>query len=715
MEGTQEEEGRLQYGSKLELMLTLVGYAVGLGNIWRFPYLTYSYGGGAFLIPYLVALLALGLPLFVLELGLGQMLRQGTMGIWAKLGVPRLRGVGAAATITTFLVSLYYNVILAWTIYYLGRTLGALFSEGTLPWDDQMRGFQCPPSFLAAREEVANSPYIINQATGLYNKSHIQDFWCPETGVPSVSSEIAAGYVRATATPLSCPAVAAVEFWEKQALQQSSGMDDLGGFNGGLLLAYTVAWILVYICIFKGIASSGKVVYVTATLPYVALIAFFVRAITLPNAVSGIKFYLEPDFSLLLDGTVWMRAVTQIFYSLGVGFGSLIAFASYGSKNSDFVCDAVKVSLINCGTSVFAGFVVFPILGYLALELSEINPCINADDLGDLASIGLSGTGLAFIAFPIAISQMPGGFAWAILFFVMLLCLGIDSEFAMVESVMTVLYDAGWGSKMPRPMFAALICVVSYIIGLIFVTRGGIYWFQLFDYYTCVVSMFFVTAIECCGLMWYRRGTWVSFRERVKENTGRGLGCCFMLSWRLVCPLLLAILTVLSLTTWDLMDAANSVPYPEGTGYLPGWSVWLGWLLGMLPILGFVFFLVLKVPQESKDLETSDGFEAEDERRDFVSCSQPPPADNWSKDAMSPPLDAVVLGKGALSPADIDLKIDREVQTDLPPKPTAAKGASTRCPSREKAQQPKVEDIDAVPIFGWLCGIFTKRLNTPGA
>lgn len=604
----QNGEQRMQYSNKLELLLTLVGYAVGLGNIWRFPYLAYSYGGGAFLVPYALSLLFLGLPLFVLELGLGQMFRQGTLGVWLKLGLPRLRGVGAAATVCTFLVSLYYNVILAWTIYYLGRTIGSSFS-GTLPWDDQVEGYSCPASVLYPSVAVANSSGIVDAATGLFNKAHRGDFWCPASGIPTASSKVPPNYVRMVVKPSRCPASAAVQFWEQQALQQSSGMDDLGGFHGGMLLSYTVAWLLIYLCICKGIASSGKVVYVTATLPYVALVVFFFRAVTLPNAGTGVEFFVKPDFSLLLDGEVWLRAVVQIFYSLGVGFGSLIAFASYGKKDSDFALDAAKVSFINCGTSVFAGFVVFPILGFLAQELSEINPCINGNDLSDLSSVGLSGTGLAFIAFPIAISQMPGGFFWAILFFVMLLCLGIDSQFAMCESVVTVLHDAGaeatiercTGYRLPKPAFTALICAVSYLLGLIFVTRAGVYWFNLFDYYTCVIAMFFVTLLECFGLMWYSKSTWPSFVARVQDWTGRSLGKAFMVSWKYVCPALLALLTVLSLIKWDLMGASKSKRYPEGSGYLPGWSILLGWTLGLLPVLGFVLLALLPPGTPQKD------------------------------------------------------------------------------------------------------------------
>ncbi|CAK0809556.1 unnamed protein product [Prorocentrum cordatum] len=476
---------RPTYASKVELMLSLVGYAVGLGNVWRFPYLAFSNGGGGFLIPYTLALVFLGLPLFVLELGLGQMLRQGTLGVWRKLGVPRLQCVGMGATLVTFFVSLYYNVILAWTVYYIGRTIASF--GGPLPWSDEIEGFQCKEQVLIVAANMTHLPLIV-ESTGLFNQMYKSAFWCPEKGIPDATTEVPPGYVRLVETPKQCPAQAAAQFWEEQVLWQSSGMDDLGGFHPGMVVSFTIAWILVYGCICKGVASSGKVVYVTATLPYVALVAFSFRANSLPNAAAGIYFFVKPDFKVLLDTRVWLRAVTQIFYSLGVGFGSIIAFASYGPVSSNFPRDAGTVSLINCGTSIFAGFVVFPILGFLALELSETDPCIDGSNLEGLESVGISGTGLAFIAFPIAISQMAGSSFWAMLFFVMLFCLGIDSQFAMCESVITVLSDAGadkWltrrlGCQFSKGRFVFLYCAISYMSGLIFCTRAGVYWFNLF-------------------------------------------------------------------------------------------------------------------------------------------------------------------------------------------------------------------------------------------
>eukprot|EP00931_Biecheleriopsis_adriatica_P027529 TRINITY_DN16551_c0_g1_i1.p1 TRINITY_DN16551_c0_g1~~TRINITY_DN16551_c0_g1_i1.p1 ORF type:complete len:499 (-),score=70.21 TRINITY_DN16551_c0_g1_i1:127-1623(-) len=475
--------------------------------------------------------------------------------------------------------------------------------SGILPWSDAAHGFRCPETTVYPNTAIADNPYLFDPFTGFVNESFPpSSFWCAREAGASPPE----GYVARTVQPLSCPARAAAVFWEKQALQQSSGMDELGGYSAGMLISFTIAWLLIYLVVFKGVASSGKVVYVTATLPYVCLAIFFFRAITLPGALTGLSFFVTPDFSHIADPQVWLRAAVQIFYSLGVGYGSLIAFASYGSKKNNFVCDATSVSLINCGTSIFAGIVVFPILGYLAWELKETNPCMTGTSLDELKSIGLQGTGLAFIAFPIAIDRMAGSFFFAILFFLMLLSLGIDSQFAMVETVVTVLSDAGLNRKLTRPALSGLVCLVSYVIGLIFVCRGGIYWFTMFDYYSSVLVMFAVTCLECIGLTWSGGGKkWAEFKQRCKEWTGRELGLGFDLGWKFVCPVLLCALLLVNVIPpigkFDLMDAESSKPYPEGTGYLPTWSIYVGWAIALLPILAIAVVAVF--PQCSRHLK----------------------------------------------------------------------------------------------------------------
>eukprot|EP00401_Gymnodinium_catenatum_P062966 CAMPEP_0117503806 /NCGR_PEP_ID=MMETSP0784-20121206/24524_1 /TAXON_ID=39447 /ORGANISM="" /LENGTH=633 /DNA_ID=CAMNT_0005299143 /DNA_START=63 /DNA_END=1964 /DNA_ORIENTATION=+ len=602
------EDSRPEYANPIELLLTLIGYAVGLGNIWRFPYLVFEYGGGTFLIPYFICLMLLGLPLFILEMGVGQMYRQGTLGIWQKIGLPRFRGAGVAATTCTYIVSLYYNVILAWTIYYLGATIFAIPS-GHLPWSEVGVGGCSEVEYLISRSFENRTGELINEH-GRFNQNHRDQFACPEN---SAQRELLLNttHTLVKRTPSECPAAAAAIYWKEFALQQSDSMANLGGFHPGMLVSLTIAWVLVYLIIYKGVESSGKVVYVTATLPYVALVAFFFRAMTLEGMSKGLAYYLKPDPLYLFKFITWQKAATQIFYSLGVGFGSLIAFASYSSKSTDFAKQSTQVAFINCGTSVFAGFVVFPILGFLANELSSVNPCIMADDIHGLSKVGLSGTGLAFIAFPIAISKMFGGFVWALLFFIMLFCLGVDSQFAMVEGVMTVLHDAGVGHSLPKWQLTALVCGVSWLLGLIFVTRAGVYWFNLFDYYSCVIAMFVVTFVECLGVsICCNKPFWGDFTGKVKEWTGRELGPCWLIMYTFVCPVLILILTLSSLGFTNIgtgkflkgLDMMNALEDPS----LPSWSIALGWILGILPIAAALPFAFIGGDEEqARSLATS--------------------------------------------------------------------------------------------------------------
>ena len=104
----------------------------------------------------------------------------------------------------------------------------------------------------------------------------------------------------------------------------------------------------------------------TAIFPYLVLAILLVRGVTLPGASDGLHFYLTPQWHKLADPTVWIAAASQIFYSVGVGWGTLVAFASYNDASHNFVRDAWLVPLINCSTSFLAGIVVFSILGYMS-------------------------------------------------------------------------------------------------------------------------------------------------------------------------------------------------------------------------------------------------------------------------------------------------------------------------------------------------------------
>lgn len=130
-----------------------------------------------------------------------------------------------------------------------------------------------------------------------------------------------------------------------------------------------MAWVLVYMCIVKGITENPIVIYITAIYPYVVLVIFLIRALTLPGMGDGIAHLFTPKWEKLSDPVVWLDAGTQIFFSLGLGFGGLIAYSSYNPANNNCTRDAIFVAVTNCSTSLFAGIIIFAIMGESRLFL----------------------------------------------------------------------------------------------------------------------------------------------------------------------------------------------------------------------------------------------------------------------------------------------------------------------------------------------------------
>jgi SNF family Na+-dependent transporter len=145
----------------------------------------------------------------------------------------------------------------------------------------------------------------------------------------------------------------------KVILHKTAGIEEGGGIVWQLIVSLLIAWIIVYLMVLQGIEVSGKLVYVTSLFPYVVLTILGIRGWMLPGAAEGIKFYIYPDFSRLSDVKVWSDAANQIFFTLSVSYGGLVALSSYNKFNSNVLRDAIVVSVSNCLTSVFAGSFFF--------------------------------------------------------------------------------------------------------------------------------------------------------------------------------------------------------------------------------------------------------------------------------------------------------------------------------------------------------------------
>ncbi|XP_069814683.1 sodium-dependent neutral amino acid transporter B(0)AT1 [Dendropsophus ebraccatus] len=596
----KEEEGdRPKWDNKAQYMLTCIGFCVGLGNVWRFPYLCQSHGGGAFMIPFLILLVFEGIPLLHLEFAIGQRLRKGSVGVWSSIH-PTLKGVGVASMLVSFLVGLYYNTIIAWVMWYFFNS----FQE-PLPWS------QCP---LDKNQTVL----------GL---------------VPECERSTPVDY-----------------FWYRETLNISTSIEDSGTLQWWLVICLACAWGVLYVCTIRGIETTGKAVYVTSTLPYLVLTIFLIRGLTLKGSTSGIVYLFTPDVAELANPKTWLDAGAQVFYSFSLAFGGLISFSSYNSVHNNCERDAVIISVINGFTSVYAATVIYSIIGFRAtaqydeclagnilaltntfdwpegnITDSNYNEMLNyfnqtqpevvtslqlpTCDLNAILSGGVEGTGLAFIVFTEAITKMPVSPLWSVLFFIMLFCLGLSSMFGNMEGVLVPLMDLKIIPKSwPKEVVTGTICVVSFLIALIFVLRSGNYWLALFDDFAGSIPLLIIAFCEMFSVV-YIYGI-DRFNRDIKFMIGHKPNIFWQATWRVISPLIMLaififyfVVTVtekLSYITWD--PEYTEFPKSKEQSF-PNWVYAIIVILAGVPSLvipGFAIVIAIMRCVKKKDDDQQD-------------------------------------------------------------------------------------------------------------
>ncbi|KAM4856730.1 sodium- and chloride-dependent transporter XTRP3 isoform 1-T1 [Urocitellus parryii] len=556
------EKVRPQWGHQRQFVLACISYAVGLGNVWRFPYLCQLYGGGDFLVPYLIMLFVEGMPLLYMELAVGQRMRQGSIGAWRTIS-PYLSGVGIASVVVSFFGTIYYNVINAWSFWYLFHSF-----QDPLPWS------VCP-----------------------LNGNHT-------------------GYEE------ECEKASSTQyFWYRKTLNISPSIQETGGVQWEPALCLILAWLMVYLCILRGTESTGKVVYFTALLPYCVLIIYLIRGLTLHGATNGLMYMFTPKGSWALSPAgpqveqlanpkTWVNAATQIFFSLGLGFGSLIAFASYNEPSSNCQKHAITVSLINSSTSIFASIVTFSIYGFKATfnyesclnkvillltnsfdledgsvtasnleqvkdylastdpsRYSEVFPLIKNCSLESELDTAVQGTGLAFIVYTEAIKNMEVSQLWSVLYFFMLLVLGIGSMLGNTAAILTPLTDSKLiTGHLPKEAISGLLCLISCAVGLVFTMEAGNYWFDIFNEYAATLSLLLIVLVETIALCYVyglRR-----FENELQAMTGRALNWYWKAMWACVSPLLIIGLLLFYLSDYILTGTLQYQAWDATQGQL---------------------------------------------------------------------------------------------------------------------------------------------------
>ena len=481
---------REQWNSQLGFLLAAVGSAIGLGNIWRFSYMAYSNGGGAFLIPYITALVTAGIALLILEFGIGHE-RVGSAPLayaktrknWEWLG-------WWSVAFVMFGIELYYTAIIAW----------------------------CLNFFI----------YSFNLAWGSDPNS----------------------------------------FFFEKFLALTKGPGEIGHIRGpvfiGLIFVWIFNWAIVFRGLRRGIELANKI-FMPLLFFLMAVLVFW--SLTLEGAAAGIKAYLAPDFSVLANPRVWIDAYSQIFFTLSLGFGIMIAYSSYLPRDANLTRSAMLTGFINSGFSLFSGFAVFAVLGFMATTQGK-----------PISEVVTQSIGLAFVAYPQAISLMPGGQIFGAIFFFSLVIAGLSSSISIIEAFTSSVVDK---FNVPKQRLVTLLCILGFFGSVIFATQGGLFWLDISDHFLTHYGLVVVGIAECILLGWLF--DLEKLRAHINQVSSIQLGAWWDILIKYFIPIVLSVIVI-----WDIYHEIT-VPY-EGYSWISLICIGVGWIVATVLTALFLAF-----------------------------------------------------------------------------------------------------------------------------
>ena len=516
--------GRPIWNSKTGFILAALGSAIGLGNIWRFPYIAYRNGGGAFLIPYFVALFVVGIPLLILEFGLGHYTRRAFPKSLEQIS-PRFSWLGWwSVSFVMFAIVVYYAVVIAWCGNYL------IFSL-TQPWGDAQNVdafFQ--QDFLGYMVDGKPVPLYLEEAT----------------------DDMSAGF-------------------------------HFGRLHFGIVVSLLVVWVVNWVITARqlqsGIELASKIFIPSLVLLTAVMVAW---SWGFPGAADGRQLYLKPDWSRVFQPQTWIDAFGQIFFTLGIGFGIMVAYASYLPRRADIPTSAFLTAVGNCAFSVFAGFAVFAAIGMLAnsrgVDLARIDEVASKIEAFEsrISSGGIALTeaeqtqlvklkaeqqrnddfegqmktfGLLFQTYPAIITEMGpvAGRIFGVLFFLALFVAGVSSSISIIEAFGASCTDQfGWR----RSTVATVLCVIGFLMGLVFCTSVGLFLLDLVDHFITTYALVLVAICEAIIVGWLLPAK--RLREHLDQYRQPRYGKTFSIVMRLLISL------VLFMTWWGLAKTGDN-------------------------------------------------------------------------------------------------------------------------------------------------------------
>ncbi|MDR3290918.1 MAG: sodium-dependent transporter [Methanobrevibacter sp.] len=411
-EDNREISSNTQWDSYLTFLLSMIGAAIGLGNIWRYPYVVYTNGGGSFIFVYLISIFLVGIPFMLLEYSIGAKFNRSVPQIF-KLIKDKLEIVGWFVTLIPFLVLTYYVCVIGWDLIYFLLS----FFKG---WGTDANQF-FSQTLLQSTDSIAGLTYIV----------------------------------------LPC------------------------------LVAVLIVWFIVWFISHRDLnAGIGKINKIMIPMIFIIMGIIVFYSLTLKGASFGLINLFTLNFNEIYNTHIWVAAITQILFSLSVGEGVLIAYASYLPKKTNLVKASFIVTCANCGFELFTAIGIFSILGFMSTT-TGIN----------INNIVTQGTGLTFIVFPSVLNIMgPVAYLIGPLFFLCIFFAGITSTISYLEPITNGIEEK---FNIKRKRSTTYMCIVGALLTIIFTTGAGNYLLVIADKILNEVGLFLVTILESIIFSWF--------------------------------------------------------------------------------------------------------------------------------------------------------------------------------------------------------------------
>ena len=483
---------RENWSGRTGFIIAAIGSAVGLGNIWRFPYVAYDNGGGAFMVPYLIALLTAGIPLLFLDYIIGHKYRTAAPRAYKKFS-PSGQFVGWWQTLVSFVIAIYYAAVIVWAGSYMFFSFGQKWGEDT---------------------------------TNFF----VSDFVKHTGDLTSV-------------------------------------------FVPQMFIGLVIVWALSILIMFGGIRKGVELANKICLPLLLVLFGIMVyKAVNLPGAIVGLNAFFEPNWVKMKDPNVWLAAYGHIFFSLSVGFGIMVTYASYLQKNTNLTGAGLVVGFANSSFELIAGIGIFAAIGFMAVSTGQ-----------DVSEVASGGVGLAFFVFPKIISTMgASGDIVGFLFFGSLVVAGISSLISILEVPISAFQEKfDWSRKKA----VTIICGVCAVISIsAFSTGSSLVLVDVIDHFANNIGIVAGGLMSIVLVTWFNRNKIPSLLAHSNRISSVKLGGAWIFMLTVITPTVLTI--ALGLKFIDLVKT----PYE---GYSSTILLLFGW--GVVVFFGLGAFILSRM------------------------------------------------------------------------------------------------------------------------